>query len=128
MSGKKDPSAINLKKIIDEEERKNFVKYLEDRTGQLVVSERKFDEKRNWRFDFAIPHLMIAIEIEGGVHTGGRHTRGVGYTKDMEKYNRAIELGWLLLRYTPDQRYNAATIEQIRSVIRLRKNQNILCR
>jgi hypothetical protein len=60
-------------------------------------------KKREWRFDVAAPVQRIAIEIEGGVWTRGRHTRGKGYIEDMEKYNRAVVLGWRLLRYTPDQ-------------------------
>jgi len=43
--------------------------------------------------------IKIAIEAEGGVWTGGRHTRGGGYTKDAEKYNAAVVLGWRVLRY-----------------------------
>ncbi len=46
---------------------------------------------------------MVAVEIEGGIWTGGRHTRGKGYQGDMEKYNAAQLYGWKVLRYTPDQ-------------------------
>ena len=55
-----------------------FQKMLEKELGQMVVTEHKFDQSRRWRFDYAIPKYMIAIEIEGGAHTQGRHTRGVG--------------------------------------------------
>lgn len=34
----------------------------------------------------------------------------------MEKYNMAIELGWVVLRYTPDQMYKAETYKQIKRV------------
>lgn len=60
-----------------------------------------FHKKRRWRFDFAYPEKKLAIEIEGGVFTFGRHNRPDGYKKDCEKYNSAIELGWLVLRYLP---------------------------
>jgi len=53
---------------------------------------------RNWRFDMAWPDLMIAAEIEGGVWSRGRHTRGVGFVADCEKYNAAAVLGWRVLR------------------------------
>jgi hypothetical protein len=39
-----------------------------------------------------------AIEIEGGVWSGGRHTRGGGYIKDAEKYNEAAFAGWAVIR------------------------------
>jgi len=64
--------------------------------------EYKFVPDRKWRFDFAYPDKMIAIEIEGGVWNNGAHTRGRGYIEDTIKYNRAAIEGWTLLRYTAD--------------------------
>lgn len=55
---------------------------------------------REWRFDFAWPARRLAVEVEGGVWAGGRHTRGAGYTEDCRKYARAALLGWMLLRVT----------------------------
>lgn len=62
--------------------------------------EYKFDEinKRKWPFDFAWPEHKIALEIEGAVWTNGRHTRGSGFVKDLEKYNEAAMQGWAVLR------------------------------
>lgn len=71
------------------------------RTGWMA--EHRVCLKRRWRFDYAHPALKIAIEIEGGIYSGGRHTRGKGFINDMEKYNVAIIDGWKLLRYTPQQ-------------------------
>jgi len=62
--------------------------------------EYKFLHDRRFRFDIAIPSLKIAIEFEGGVFSGGRHTRGKGYISDCKKYNLATMHGWKLLRYT----------------------------
>jgi len=60
-----------------------------------------FHRRRKWRFDLAWPELLIAVEIEGGVWTNGRHVRGEGYENDCEKYNEAQMLGWMVLRFTP---------------------------
>lgn len=57
--------------------------------------------KRRWRADFAYPAMMLLIEIEGGVYSRGRHTRGAGFTKDCQKYNAAALLGFKVLRFTP---------------------------
>lgn len=76
-------------------------------------AEHKFHPTRKWKFDFAFVHHKIAVEIEGGVWTGGRHTRGSGFVKDMEKYNAATELGWRILRYTPSDLGKSATYDQI---------------
>jgi very-short-patch-repair endonuclease len=66
------------------------------------VAEHRFHPVRKWRFDYAILKHHIAIEIEGGVFAGGRHTTGVGYKGDCEKYNEATILGWRVLRYTKE--------------------------
>lgn len=42
---------------------------------------------------------MIAVELEGGVWTGGRHTRGSGFIADCEKYNRAAAMGYFVFRF-----------------------------
>jgi hypothetical protein len=62
--------------------------------------EYKFLENRKFRFDWAIPSLMIAVEYEGIMSEKSRHTTITGYSKDIEKYNLAITLGWRVLRYT----------------------------
>ena len=65
-----------------------------------AVSEYRFDKIRKWRFDFCYPEYKIACELEGGVWSMGRHTRGSGFIKDCEKYNSAVLQGWKILRYT----------------------------
>ena len=56
----------------------------------------------DWRFDWAFPSYQIFCEVEGGVFSGGRHTRGAGYSSDLDKYNTAASMGWLGFRFTPD--------------------------
>jgi very-short-patch-repair endonuclease len=63
------------------------------------VREFKFWPGRKFRFDFSWPDVMLAVEIEGSLWVQGRHTRGSGFVKDIEKYNKATEFGWHLLRY-----------------------------
>ena len=67
------------------------------------VPEYRFAPPRRWRFDWAWPGDRIALEVEGGIWTRGRHTRGVGALGDMAKYNSAAIQGWCLLRVTPSQ-------------------------
>lgn len=68
-----------------------------------LIAEYKFHPIRKWRFDWANIEHKIAIEVEGGAYTNGRHTRGTGFINDMEKYNEAIILGWKVFRVTPQQ-------------------------
>lgn len=63
------------------------------------VSEHQFDEKRKYRFDWAVPSLMVAIEYEGIMSKKSGHTTITGFTKDCQKYNLATTLGWRILRY-----------------------------
>lgn len=81
------------------------------------VPEYRFDEVRKWRFDYAWPDQRVALEVDGGVWTGGRHTRGSGFLKDMEKFNAAALAGWRVLRCTPREVTTAATIELIRRTL-----------
>jgi very-short-patch-repair endonuclease len=66
---------------------------------EMPQPEFRFHPTRKWRLDFAWPSLRIAVELEGAVWTGGRHTRGGGFLADMEKYNALTSMGWRLLRF-----------------------------
>ena len=65
------------------------------------TAEFKFHPIRKWRADYCWQDAMLIVELEGGVFIAGRHSRGLGMIKDMEKYNAAIELGYVVLRYSP---------------------------
>jgi very-short-patch-repair endonuclease len=65
--------------------------------------EYRFAPPRRWRMDFADPARLLAVEVEGGTWTRGRHTRGAGFAADCEKYSTAAAMGWRVLRFTTDQ-------------------------
>lgn len=60
---------------------------------------------------------MIAVEIEGGIWTLGRHSRGKGMENDMIKYNAAAELGWRVLRYSREMGLKPESILQINTIL-----------
>lgn len=62
--------------------------------------EYRFHDKRGWLLDFAETKTQVAIEIEGGVWSRGRHTRGAGFIEDCIKYNQAALNGWTVFRLT----------------------------
>ena len=81
------------------------------------VKEYRFHPTRKWRFDYAIPEHKIALEVEGGVWTRGRHTSPKGFLNDIEKYNAATLMGWRVFRTTPDDLYKSATINLVKCAI-----------
>lgn len=87
--------------------------------GEMADPEHKFAKPRRWRFDLSWPTLKVAVELDGGVFNRGRHVQPVGFTNDLYKINRAIELGWVVLRYTPQmlKKDPFGVIDQIRSVM-----------
>jgi hypothetical protein len=81
------------------------------------VAEHKFHPDRRWRFDYAWPSILVALEVEGGVWSGGRHTRGSGFLRDMEKYNAAAGLGWRIVRCVPTDLLRKSTGDALRAAL-----------
>jgi hypothetical protein len=77
--------------------------------------EYKFSEERNFRFDYFIPCINLGIEYEGIISEKSRHTTIEGYTGDLIKYNLALTLGFIVLRYNALNYKNAySDIEKIK--------------
>ena len=76
-------------------------------------TEYRFWPERKFRFDYAWPEKHLALEVEGGVFTMGRHTRGAGYAKDLLKYSEAAARGWRIMRVMPSQLAKPETIDLI---------------
>jgi very-short-patch-repair endonuclease len=68
--------------------------------SKRVMREVQFAPPRKWKFDFCFPYAMLAVEVEGGIWTNGRHSRGAGMEGDMEKYNEATLRGYSVLRFS----------------------------
>lgn len=108
-------------KQLEEALQQHRIRELEKATGLQVVPEHRFHPVREWRFDFFLPAARVAIEVEGGVWTEGRHTRGKGYLADCEKYNEAQVMGFKVLRFTPDQLLSRKAISIIKQAIQLKQ-------
>lgn len=65
--------------------------------------EGRFHPTRKWRVDLLWRAEALAVEVEGGVWTAGRHVRPRGYLGDLEKYNALTLAGFRLIRVTPAQ-------------------------
>ena len=79
--------------------------------------EFKFHPDRKWKADFHLIDKKILVEVEGGIWSGGRHTRGKGYIGDMEKYNAATMMGFQVIRFSTDQVKSGHAIQQIEKMV-----------
>lgn len=80
-------------------------------------TEHRFAPPRRWRFDFAWPDHMVAVEVEGGSWVSGRHTTGKGFEADCEKYAEAAILGWRVIRVTPRMIDDGRAIDLVTRVL-----------
>ncbi len=62
----------------------------------IPLQQHLFHKSRNWRFDFAWPSKLIAVEIQG---FGPGHNSLQGMKNDYEKHNHAVIMGWKLLYF-----------------------------
>lgn len=85
--------------------------------GLEPVREYHFHEVRKWRFDLVLPDHHIAIECEGGTFTGGRHTRGTGFSEDCRKYAEAVILGWKVIRVTADHIKSGEALQWVQRLV-----------
>ena len=99
-------------------QRDMFTALVESELHTQCVKEYRFHPVRQWRFDYALPMQKVALEVEGGVWTQGRHTRPQGFLGDIEKYNTATVMGWRVVRCVPDDLMTGKTIDMLHALIR----------
>lgn len=87
-----------------------------------IEREYPFMHSRNWRFDYAIPSLKIALEYQGGVFMKSKsgHSNIAGQTRDWEKFNEAQVRGWIVICANPKTIQNGSFENQIKRAIQVR--------
>ena len=93
--------------------------------GIAFHREFQFAPPRKWRAYFVIGNDgttldPILVEIDGGAFSGGRHTTGDGFRRDIEKANAAVMAGFRVLHFLPEQVESGialATIERALGVV-----------
>jgi very-short-patch-repair endonuclease len=81
--------------------------------GPALTKEVTFYPGRRFRFDYAHHAAKAAIELDGGVFVGGRHSRGMGQVRDAEKGRLAAYSGWNVIHFTT----KCLTLENIRQAV-----------
>ena len=94
-----------------------FFATLQSMRIKIPTPEFQFHPIRKWRIDYAWVNEKIALEVEGGIYTRGRHSRGKGMEGDMEKYNTLALMGWRIIRTTPTKLHQTETIKLINQII-----------
>jgi len=117
---------IKPPKIVKVSIEKNTIElYLKQMVQSGLIEEYKteyqFTKNRKFRFDWFIPCLNLAIEYEGIMSSKSRHTTVSGYTGDLNKYNLALTIGFIVLRYNALNYQN--TYSDIEKIINLKFNQ-----
>lgn len=84
----------------------------------VPTPEHRFAPPRRWRFDWCWMAEKVVLEVEGAVWANGRHTRGSGFLKDMEKYNAATLAGWRVLRTTPQTLKSRETLALLTAILK----------
>jgi hypothetical protein len=83
-----------------------FLEQIKDAGLPIPDREYRFHATRKWRLDFYwsakdTRSFPVAVEVEGGTFLAkSRHTSGVGFEKDCEKYNEVALAKIVLLRVT----------------------------
>jgi len=81
------------------------------------VAELRFHSVRLWRMDFAWPEHRVYLEVQGGIFTNGRHSRGAAMLKEWEKINTASGMGWRQILCQPKDLMTHATADYIRTAL-----------
>lgn len=85
--------------------------------GLSPTPELKFHPVRKWRFDFGFEKEKVALEVQGGLFSNGRHSRGASLLKEHEKLNAAAQMGWRILYCIPQNLCMQETIDAIKTAI-----------
>jgi len=86
--------------------------------GEAEILFRGLSGKRKWRWDWAWPKSKLAIEIQGGTWTRGKHTRALGYSNDCHKLAQAVLLGWRVLWVTSDMIRDGTAFTYLEGLLR----------
>ena len=81
------------------------------------IPEYRFAAPRRWRMDYAWLDAKVALEVQGGIWTRGRHSRPAALLKEWEKLNTAASMGWRFLYCQPADLLKPETINAIRAAL-----------
>lgn len=95
----RDP-AVKARRAAKQAKERTFDSLCEAHGLPVPVQEYRFAEPRKWRFDY-LWDGWLALEVQGGLFTAGRHVQGAALLEEHEKLNEAVIRGYSVLFCTP---------------------------
>ena len=122
-TSKRSKNSVENQKETSSKLEREFDAYARSLGLPEAVRQYRFSPPRRFRFDRCYMDQSVAVELDGGVYSGGGHVRGKGYESNREKDNLAIELGWVVLHYTSKQLRSdpVRVVNQIKQVFLMRE-------
>lgn len=96
---------------------RDFALWCERNALPIPTAEYRFHPIRKWRFDFCWQRESVALEVQGGLFSAGRHTRGAALLQEHEKLNMAAEMGYRIVFTTPQTLKNSATLATLTALL-----------
>jgi hypothetical protein len=94
-----------------------FLRLLAERKLPAPVAEYQFAKPRKWRADFCWIDQKVILEVNGGIFSQGRHTRGAALLKEWDKINTGAGIGYRFIFCQPSQLATRRTIDYIENAI-----------
>lgn len=90
-----------------------------DEAGIAYSREFKFAPRRKWRADFLMLECNspCLVEVNGGIWTNGRHTRGAALQDEYRKISEAGILGYRILIVTPQDVKDGSALALIKRAL-----------
>ena len=93
--------------------------------GIPFETEFVFAPPRKWRADFALADKVL-VEVDGGIWSGGRHTRGRGFLGDLEKKRAATKLGYRLIAFSTQEVTDGIALKFIEEILAMKSGDAVL--
>jgi hypothetical protein len=123
LTGQSKQGAVAVKQLSPLEEL--FLRQVRGCDVPEPESQWRFLHNRRFRFDFAWPKNKLALEIQGGYYSNGRHNRDP--IADAKKANIAGLHGWTIIFAKPDDVRNGSALCWVREALAPQPAQPALC-
>lgn len=87
--------------------------------GIQVEREYFFHPSRKWRSDWIVKGTKVLVEFEGGLFKkrAAGHSSVTGILRDLEKYNEATLLGFIVIRIAPNHVRSGEALQWVERAI-----------